>query len=178
MLCENCHKKPATVHITKIINDQQTEQHLCEECAREQQGLSDISIELNFSIPQLLASLLGQGDNLSGKLSVQPLAMRRCPTCSLSYKRFGQEGKFGCRNCYREFADRLDPLFRKIHGNSRHMGKVPIRGSHALNRKRQLEDLRTELQAAVGQEDYELAAVLRDRIRDMEEQGPSGGGEQ
>ena len=38
MLCNECEKNNATVHITKILNGVKTESHLCEECAKKQQA--------------------------------------------------------------------------------------------------------------------------------------------
>ena len=35
MTCDICHKIEATVHLTEIIDNQITELHLCEECARQ-----------------------------------------------------------------------------------------------------------------------------------------------
>ena len=36
MLCDQCKKREAVVHITKIENGRRTELHLCAECARKQ----------------------------------------------------------------------------------------------------------------------------------------------
>ena len=59
MLCEECQKREATVHYTKVVNNQKTEYHLCEQCAREK-GELDFSwgFEPGFSIHNLLAGLL------------------------------------------------------------------------------------------------------------------------
>ncbi len=35
MLCQECRRRPATVKITTILENQKTELHLCEECARK-----------------------------------------------------------------------------------------------------------------------------------------------
>ena len=35
MLCQECGKKPATLHFTKIVNGEKTEFHICESCASE-----------------------------------------------------------------------------------------------------------------------------------------------
>ncbi|HVN67833.1 MAG TPA: Clp protease N-terminal domain-containing protein, partial [Candidatus Sulfotelmatobacter sp.] len=36
MICEKCHIRPATVHITKIVNGKKIERHLCSICAAEE----------------------------------------------------------------------------------------------------------------------------------------------
>ena len=169
MICEECQKRPASVHITQIINNQKTERHLCDQCAREfQQMAATFSFQPTFSFQQLLASLLNQDQNFLGLSSAGVSVGQQCEQCHLSYPEFTQEGKFGCRECYEHFSDRLETLFRKIHGNAQHSGKVPQRTGKVLGIKRQLERLYGELQAAIRQEAFEKAAVIRDQIRELE----------
>ncbi len=35
MLCDDCKERPASVHITKIYNNQKTERHMCDQCAQK-----------------------------------------------------------------------------------------------------------------------------------------------
>jgi len=167
MFCEECQKRPATVHITQVVNNQKTERHLCDQCAREYQGLT-IGFEPTFSIQQLLASLLNQDSGVLGLTNSGMLLRQQCEQCHLTYAELTQGGKFGCRECYEHFADQLEPLMRRIHGNAQHSGKVPKRTGQALDIKRQLERLNAELQAAIRKEAFERAAEIRDIIRDLE----------
>lgn len=74
----------------------------------------------------------------------------------------------GCGQCYETFADQLGPLLRKVHSATEHTGKTPKRAAGPLKLKREIQALRRELQAAVAEEDFERAAQLRDRIRELE----------
>lgn len=86
----------------------------------------------------------------------------------MTYSQFSKVGRFGCSSCYKYFNDRLDPLFKRVHGNTTHMGKVPVRvGSH-IQAKRKIEGLRQELQQKIAEEEFEKAAKLRDEIRELE----------
>ncbi|HOE56509.1 MAG TPA: CtsR family transcriptional regulator, partial [Bacillota bacterium] len=58
MLCDECVKRPATVHITKVENGKKSDIHLCEQCAMEKNLLS---ISTSFSVNDLLAGLLNSG---------------------------------------------------------------------------------------------------------------------
>ncbi len=197
MDCEECKKRPATVHLTKIFNGQKTELHLCEECARNHDDLPfnfGFNIEPNFSIQKFLAGLLGcavtpatggagsapAGDHLPGGSDQvgeeAPAATPRCSNCGMTYDQFGQAGLFGCSQCYQSFTGQLGPLLRRVQGNSRHTGKVPLRAGGNLGYKREIEQLRQELQRAIGAEVYERAAVLRDRIHALEGKIGSVGG--
>ena len=63
MLCEKCQKEEASVHVTKIVNGQKTETHLCQHCAKEL-GEFGLSIDL----PNLFASLFDYSP-FGGKLA-------------------------------------------------------------------------------------------------------------
>ncbi|NLW07034.1 MAG: hypothetical protein GX039_03500 [Clostridia bacterium] len=157
MLCERCQERTATVHVTQIINGQKTELSLCQECARE------IQPQFDFSIPKFLAGLF---DN---ELSIKaPAAAVQCRQCGLSYEQFHQTGRLGCPECYERLAPRLDPLIRRIQGSSQHRGKVPLRAGGNLRVKREIEELRSQLQQLVQREEFEKAAQVRDQIRSLE----------
>lgn len=158
MVCEKCHERPASVHITRIINNEKTEMYLCQECAREVQPQWD------FSLPKFLASLLDYEPGFNFGIP----QTERCEQCGLTYDQFHQTGRLGCPACYRYFTSRLEPLVHKIQGSTRHRGKVPRRGGGALRLEREIEILRTQLQELVAKEEFEKAAQLRDRIRDLE----------
>jgi len=159
-LCEDCGKRRATVHLTEFVGGQPVQHHLCEECFRKREG--------NLGTPssvfaQLLASVAPELRRMSG---------RHCPACGISYLEFRQSMKFGCAHDYEAFEDVLDPLLERIHGATRHCGKGPVEGGSGGEQQGRLRALRQRLQQAVEQENYELAARLRDRIRELEGHGP------
>ena len=74
---------------------------------------------------------------------------------------------------YELFADRLYPSIRRIHGNTTHCGKnSPSAKSEQAKPEPTKEDkisqLKTELDKAVEQQNFERAAELRDQIKGME----------
>ena len=169
MLCEHCHEREATVHYTKVINDEKTEYHLCEQCARES-GELDFSFGFDggFSIHNLLAGLMEMG-------APGPSAEKRearglhCPECGTSFAQFAKSGRLGCAHCYTAFNKRLEPLLRRVQGISAHGGKIPQRVGGAIKLERRIRSLTKELEAAVEQEEFETAAVLRDQLRELRE---------
>jgi len=62
----------------------------------------------------------------------------------------------------------LRPLIARIHGHAKHTGKVPARAGKAVRFRKELESLRDELRTMIEAEEYEKAALVRDRIRDLE----------
>ena len=167
MLCEQCKKRPANVHMTKIINGHKTEMHLCEECARERGELNFFSVP-QFSFQNLLAGMLGQEPGFDVDLSRPYRGSRRCDKCGLEYSDFTRSGFLGCSHCYAEFRNQLEPILRRIHGATRHVGKIPKRTGGAVRVRKEIEDLRQELQKCIAKEEYERAAEIRDKIHELE----------
>lgn len=156
MRCEQCGERPATVHVTRVVNGEVSSRHLCERCARDQ-GEFESFFDPKLGLPELFAGLL------------QPVRPRRaaCPRCGLRYEEFARTGLLGCAECYDAFAAELEPVLRRVHGSSRHGGKAPRRGRR-MDAAAELKELRRQLELAVREERYEDAARLRDRIRALE----------
>jgi len=162
MLCDLCGKNQATVHLTEIIDEQMTELHLCEECSRQK----SVQMEQQFGLADLLAGLAELGGKAAEDKEVAEKV--KCPNCELTYDDFKKIGRLGCSECYTSFKKYLLPLLKKIHGSSRHLGKLP-KVKAALSKKvSELDDLRHRLQVAIEREEFEEAANLRDQIKELE----------
>ena len=161
MLCENCDKNEAAIHLTQIQNNEMTTRHLCEACA-ESMGLSAGS---SASAP--LADFIAQMGK--GMLSETLSTPGTCPACGLSLADFKKTGRLGCARCYSVFDISLRGLLRKLHGGTQHSGKVylPPHPSET-DRTARIVSLRRSLTRAVESEDFERAAGLRDQIRRLE----------
>lgn len=167
MLCQECGKRPSSLHFTKIVNGEKTEFHICEACAREK---GEIPGSPNgFSIHSLLSGIL-DFDPMMGKgiSDLKPQESIRCSSCGMTYTQFSKIGRFGCSECYTTFGNRLNPLIKRIHGNVAHSGKIPKRSGGRIQIKRHLEQLRLDLQQAITSEEFERAAQIRDNIRELE----------
>ena len=92
-----------------------------------------------------------------------------CPACGIKFIEFRNTGRLGCPHDYQAFREELVPLLENIHGETKHCGKVPRRGQHTQEAQNELVQLRQRLKQAVTREDYEEAAKLRDRIKNLEE---------
>jgi protein arginine kinase activator len=167
MLCQECGKRQATLHFTKIVNGEKTEFHICEVCAKEK-GEALPGMNNTFSIHNLLSGLLNF-DTANGTVNPAYSQTMQCQKCGLTYSQFSRSGRFGCSACYRTFGNRLEPLFRKVHsGNVTHFGKIPRRSGNMIKVKRDLQEMKQRLQQAIHNEEFELAAQLRDQIRELE----------
>ena len=161
MKCQSC-AKPATVHLTDIVDGKKRVRHLCQSCAEQQQLVTHQELNL----PAILQTLIGQH---VGQLSDE-LARLTCPVCGIKYMEFRAEGRLGCPHDYDEFREDLLPLLENIHGDPpKHAGKTPRRLPQTKQTQSELVQLRKQLLKAVNQENYEEAARLRDRIKQLED---------
>lgn len=168
MLCQECGQRPASLHFSKIVNGDKSEYHLCEACAREK-GEIIPGTSGGFSIHNLLSGLLNFESIDQDKRPVSQEHLR-CEDCGMTYSQFSKLGRFGCSSCYKYFNNRLDPLFKSVHGSAVHTGKVPIRAGGQIRVKRQVDELKHRLQDSITHEEFEVAAKLRDEIRMLERQ--------
>jgi protein arginine kinase activator len=165
MICEECGKKPSMVHLTKIINGEKNELHLCEDCAKDMGEFIPGALN-HLSINHLFSGLLNFEPQATTK-SHHPNVIR-CEHCGLTYNQFSKIGRFGCGHCYKSFSERLEPLLKRVHGNVYHVGKVPKRTGGVLSVKREVELLKQEMINYIQQEEFEQAAKIRDQIRELE----------
>lgn len=169
MICNICKANPATVHLTEIIDEQMTELHLCEPCAKSK----SLEMEQQFGLADLLAGLSDLGKNPAEAKENSKL---KCPNCGLMYDDFKKIGRLGCSGCYGAFRKQLIPLLKRIHGSNKHYGKMPLSEFKPDKLPSELEELRVKLKKAVEKEDFEEAARLRDMIKDIEDTGGKGAG--
>jgi len=161
MLCDICKKNDATVHLTEIVNDQMSELHLCEDCARQK----SLAMEQQFGLNDLLA---GMADFGKGEKESETTINAKCPNCGLTYADFRKIGRLGCGECYSAFSKYLAPLLKRIHGSTQHTGKSPLKVTKGLKNEIDVQALRNRLQRAIAQEAFEEAAKLRDQIKEAE----------
>ena len=162
MVCENCGSTDAVVHLTQIVNNEMSTHHLCETCAAEK-GLESTPDTSNSPLVDVIAQMTQESAR-----DTQP-SESECSFCGLSFDGFRQTGRLGCPHCYETFSDHLPRLLRRIHGSTKHVGKVYLPPDPtASDMEKRLEGLRRKLERAVQSEDFERAAEIRDEIRALE----------
>ena len=192
--CDIC-GKPATVHITKIIDGKKLKIHLCSECA-EKATLDSITLPADIfpKIKQLEEEMAAVSKDFSGDV---------CHTCGASLAEVEKGARFSCPDCYRSMGGRLFSLLAQMHGATEHRGKKPkchkpdceckasadfatakvkvkkVADSDILGElkpefsepkpKETKEHLNKLLKEAVLDERYEDAAQLRDKLKTISE---------
>jgi protein arginine kinase activator len=161
MECDQCGRNEAVIHLTQIENNDMNTFHLCESCAAEK-GLEPGVNVGNFPLTDFLAQMgKGTGEAVSTD--------GPCAFCRMSLEDFKKTGRLGCPHCYVTFEGHLRSLLRRLHGGTQHVGKVYLPPDpSAAERQEQIAGLRRKLDKAVATEDFERAAQIRDRIRELE----------
>lgn len=170
MKCQKC-DKPATFHITDLVDGETNELHLCEQCAQSFLApQSSVAEEVMPAMAGLLAQQLAVGETAE---ELARLDKQVCPVCGISFREFRKQGRLGCPYDYTCFAEELGPLLMNIHDDTHHVGKIPKGYGANAQQQTQLIRLRREMKEAVAAEDYERASTLRDEIRSIESSRPA-----
>lgn len=159
MKCEKCGQNTATTHIRTVVNGVINEKNLCSYCA----AAEGYTAHANTSLAGMLASMFGE------VLETKPQNHKTCPICGCTFSDIAQSGKAGCADCYNTFKSELLPYLKRVHGSTKHIGKIPNSAPLAVIPKEEtVESLRMELNRMVAEEKYEQAAVIRDKIKKLE----------
>jgi len=151
MVCEICQQREASVHLKQICNGQMKEMRICEQCARE----NGFDVQSPLAMTDFLFGL--------GSTPAEPSAdtERVCSVCHMRSCDLRKTSRLGCAHCYEAFRSELEPMIENMHYGPRHTGKVPAGEAAGL----EAAALREALEAAVHEQRFEDAAVLRDRLR-------------
>lgn len=185
MKCDQCDRE-ATVRETIVRNGVKVERHLCEACAAKQ-GILPTGAN-PAAIHELIKHfVVAPSEGLTAVVppAAQPKRLNQCPACGMTFAEFKQHGLLGCAECYQAFEGQLLGLLERAHeGGQHHVGKIPkrlagaageepegetrddpTRGLSMEERAALVQRLRGELERAVREERYELAAQLRDALK-------------
>ncbi len=186
MLCEKCKIREANIQYTEVVNGTKKEHHFCAQCAKEMDfGVYAAIFDGEFPLGKLLSGLLGIEDK---DQEPDKLHQILCPTCGTGYDEFIRDSRFGCADCYSVFGPLMEDSLKQLHGNLVHTGKTPVyQRQDCMDPSGQGNDRSAgtplhpdsafnceeifqwdaKLKEALRFEDYETAAVCRDKIREL-----------
>ncbi len=132
--------------------------NLCESCAVKN-GFQ-LGQENSVHIPALLEKL----KNFKRGLNPEDMNVV-CHNCNTTLAEVKKHGTVGCGQCYEYFDSYLSGYFRNPAAGRQKGGRVkgPVR--EIISQAEYKKVLEKKLEQAVSIEDYEAAAVLRDKIK-------------
>ena len=176
MKCSRCGINEASVHVLEVKGTEKSSYWLCTQCAAQMQGATpaddtdhgeqpehgggdpDLEVGSGFLLGQLFELIQGTDEE-------EALA---CPGCGLVLRQFRETNRLGCARCYEIFREQLRPLLERFQNRASHVGRWPGDGSQPASSRTESVRLRVALEEAVAREDFEEAARLRDRLRQVE----------
>ena len=160
MTCELCGREKAVVRIRQIIGNESKEMHLCETCAREK-GILGSEGGVGDGVAWLLQGLFEKVPSKTSQAAA-------CPVCGSRFRDIRETSRVGCSQCYMTFTKDLRRMMKSSGSAKTHKGKLPNR---VLSYKLffiDRENLKINLKTALDNEDYEKAALLRDKIKQID----------
>ncbi|MCH2160412.1 MAG: UvrB/UvrC motif-containing protein [Phycisphaerales bacterium] len=163
--CDRC-DKPSEIH--EIDAQKNVEIHLCRECAIAAGYIIPETPPVTELLTQFATAKSAEASAPQSKTAVRSGARTACETCHTTFARFRKTGLVGCPDCYEAFARQLEQLVSRAQaGGASHIGRVPKRSAHAVDRQVLRRQLVEELDRAVAAEQYERAAKLRDQLSSL-----------
>lgn len=161
MLCELCEQNEANIVIKQITEaGKSVSCHICDRCAHEH-GL-DAETDNTKAVAELF--------KLIEKKKADAQNAVTCMSCGTKLSDILETHHLGCADCMIYFKGFIEEALKKNSDDIRYTGKVP-KEFNILNRPTETEtvqNLQAQMEEAVKIENYELAAYLRDKIKEME----------
>ncbi len=158
--CNACGQAKGVLDLTHIEAGEVKTIHLCAQCAAAK-GIQTPATVAETPLGGLLAAL-GTATPAPGAA-----AEAACARCGSTLAEFRETGRVGCADCYEALGEPLRELVRRLHGSAHHTGKAyQAPGAVAPGPTEGISELKERLRQAVEREQFELAAALRDRLKD------------
>lgn len=176
MPCDECGVNEAAYTISVMMDGHQTQRHLCADC------MAKMNMEIaTGNVKNLLGAIMAaisagvsaaQDAAAAGETNADDgLHDVVCEKCGTPLDAFVKEGRLGCAGCYETFRERLIPMLEQVHGRAVHTGRRPLDTEEARSYRSAHEELERQMELAAQREDFETAAMLRDQLRALEEEG-------
>ena len=165
MLCEVCKENDVVITVTEIDGNGVRQVRLCERCAAERGLQASVAAP-----PPLIGDFL---QSVQQHIPPSQTDAVRCSFCGSTLRDFRQSGRLGCPYCYTAFEPSLRELLRKVHGQGQHRGREYAGGAGSPGALEapvpaSADRLRERLERAIRNEEFELAASLRDQLKAIE----------
>ncbi len=161
MKCDICHDRTAVIFVQQVSRGNSVELHLCEQCAKER-GFSTDANRVDISLGGIFSGL---SESRQGEEEAGPV----CPACGCSLQSIKRTRRVGCADCYSRFKAEIVAILRQEGIEAAMPATQGEPRERAFPETADAGTLKRELQRAIDQENYELAAYYRDRLRSLGE---------
>lgn len=188
MKCQKCGINDANVSYTRIINGERTSLHLCSECAKEM----NINVNFSFGVDDLFNNFFEDFSKIRSLAMPRFMGLRGLDRGfeDMMENSLFEEIPFFKDDIFFESPrrissskDELDDVLNNIqkkHKNSKEIKNEKIENQEKMVKKedktenkvedkkqKEIEQLKAKIQEYIKTEEYEKAAVLRDKIKKL-----------
>ncbi len=156
MICDVCNVRDAMVMVQQVSNGTRKEVHLCLQCAA-QRGLSTSNGRIEMALAGLFDSIA----------SVRKDG-RQCPVCGTDSGELSKSQRLGCPECYNIFSQELRQILVEKGVSGVYTGSMPDRLANFRSVLVDRMQLKVKLEQSVAREEYEKAAMYRDRLKALD----------
>jgi protein-arginine kinase activator protein McsA len=177
-ICGECYNKQLDPNSGQIESVKKFIDKEIEDIKKQYEAKGEI---LSPSLEELMSGVAKDIQEAMESLMITPDQARdlmiedSCPRCGLFWEDIQKTGKLGCEGCYDTFPEKIESIIKKIQGGAtHHIGKMPSKKQaqeeqkikeNKISNAHLIETLEKRLQEAVEAEDYENAALFRDKIK-------------
>ena len=177
-LCDACKAKEARYSVSVVMGDKVTLRSLCQDCMAKMNmtfSAGNAAKVLGAIMNALGAQMPEESPTPAENKAEEPTPENDvvCENCGTTRAQFLKTGKLGCVDCYTAFREDLNGLLKLEEAV--HTGRKPTMDEATQQRRSTYERLSWHLQAAIDNEDYETAAVIRDQLRKFDREGGAQG---
>jgi len=129
--CERCGNHPGEIRYTEVVGGETRKMMICEECA-EELGFGEEESRGPTAAEPPSGSSAVPGAVVFATAGIpmdREFLKLRCPGCGVRGAELRNASLLGCGTCYETFAPWLDPILERLHGASRHRGRLPGEGT-------------------------------------------------
>ena len=164
MICQICGKHNASILVQQIVNGMAKELYLCKSCAKKHNLYADEQ-KMHLSLKNIFEGLLPK--TLQQESASEIPHSDVCPECGTRIGVVQEKKMIGCPYCFFYFRDTVVKLMQEVGEDIFYGGAMPAQCETYPAKQLSLQQLELELQRAVNNEEYELAAYFRDKINSL-----------
>lgn len=157
MKCDICKINDAVIFLQEVRGNQKKEVHLCFECAAKK------------GIPTPTPGESFNPEKISLEKIISAMTEKRsCKVCGRSLDDIKRYRAVGCPACYSNFTQEIKEIFAGNGELKTYCGTFP---KHVSDGHSSLQDraiLQEKLAESVAREDFEKAAIYRDKIKELD----------
>ena len=163
MLCHNCFRRTGVYHVVVKPEDRQSPRIICKTCHLEMEK------ELRIvDLPQILSRLIHGVWVQKVRSESSEFDDRTCPVCRYTWRDYKDSGQLGCDRCYQTFRDGIQKTIT-VGADVSHIQDSLIDHDNLQGIIEFKRMLTQALDGAVQKEDFEMAAIIRDKLKKLDE---------